>query len=82
MGELLVSLARAVIKGLLEMVAPLLAYRQGKSDAEKKNDQVIKAVLKRQRDNNISDVASADREWVRLRKKYRGLARRSSSDNP
>ena len=67
----ILTILSVLVKGLLEWLAPLLAYRQGRRDKEAERDREDVKVLKRQRDNNVTSIADADSKWVRIRKEHR-----------
>lgn len=69
MSSVLASLASALIKGLLEMAAPLLAYYTGRKSKEAEKDKKDAEVLKRQRDNDVTSIDDARRVWNKLRSK-------------
>lgn len=64
----IVSLVATMLKGALEILAPLfLAYKKGQSDIKEEQDEEEKEILKKQRDNNVVSIRDADEFWVRLR---------------
>lgn len=69
--EIFVSLASVVLKGLLKWAAPLVAYIQGRKDKQAAMDKEDAKVLQKQRDNDVTNLDSADRVWVRIRKEQR-----------
>lgn len=69
MTNVLLPLLKYVIEGLTKLVTPLLMYMKGRSDVKREETENDAEILKRQRDNNITNVRDADDFWVRLRAK-------------
>jgi len=66
-NKFVVSFAAALTKGLLSLVAPLIAYYQGKKNKEADIVKKESKVIKKQRDNNLANLTAA-RKRMRLRR--------------
>ena len=69
-SNLVVRLAAALMKGLLEIAAPLFAYYQGRKNKESSIVKEEAKVIKKQRDNNVNSLDDA-RKRMRMRRDKR-----------
>lgn len=57
-----------IIQGLSKLIAPILLFLAGAKNNQAKIDKADAKILKKQRDNDITNTRDADSFWLRKRK--------------